>query len=321
MSDTPKIIKLKNNDERQRVDIFLKKNIEDLSRSRLNQLIRENDVSINGNKNIKPSNKVYVGDDIEIRIPPPIPSSILPEKINLEIVFEDKHLLVVDKPPGMVVHPGAGNTKGTLVSALLYYCRGQLSGIGGVERPGIVHRLDKDTSGLIIVAKTDLAHAKLSAALKSRKIEKKYLALVHGVPSKLTSEIELPIGRHPIHRTKMAVVPRGKTAVTSYKVLGDSKNFSLLSVNIKTGRTHQIRVHLHHIGHPIACDTVYTYGNKLKSSENETNEYLRGNLFRQALHARSLKFNHPISSREISVVSKLPADFKKTLDFIGISFK
>ena len=206
MSKNSKIIKLLSTDEFDRVDIFLKKNIAELSRSRLNQLIRDNCVSINDKKNIKPSTKVCEGDQIQVVIPPPEKSFISPEKIKLKIIFEDEHLLVVDKPPGMVVHPGAGNTKGTLVSALLYHCRGELSGIGGVERPGIVHRLDKDTSGLVIVAKSDLAHTKLSSALKNRKIEKKYLALVHGVPKRLSNEINLPIGRHPRHRTKMAVV-------------------------------------------------------------------------------------------------------------------
>lgn len=316
-----KIIKLLSSDEFDRIDIFLKKNINDLSRSRLNQLIRENCVTINGKINIKPSNRVCAGDNIEVIIPPPEKSFVLPEKIKLKIVFEDEHMLVVDKPAGMVVHPGAGNRKGTLVSALLYYCRGELSGIGGVERPGIVHRLDKDTSGLVIVAKTDLAHARLSAALKNRKIDKKYLALVHGIPSRLSGEIKFPIGRHPRHRTKMAVVNSGKNAFTSYRVMAHSNNFSLLSVNLKTGRTHQIRVHLHHIRHSVVCDAVYSYRDNFKSSDREINEHLKKNLSRQALHARSLKFKHPISSKEISVFSELPIDFKNALNFVGISFE
>ena len=321
MPKKSKIIKLLSTDEIDRVDVFLKKNIMELSRSRLNQLIRDNCVSINDKESIKPSTKVCAGDQIQVIIPPPEKSFILPEKIELKVIYEDCHLLVVDKPPGMVVHPGAGNTKGTLVSALLYYCRGELSGIGGVERPGIVHRLDKDTSGLVIVAKSDLAHTRLSSALKNRKIEKKYLALVHGAPKKLSNEISLPIGRHPRHRTKMAVVNGGKNAFTSYEVLANANNFSLLRVNIKTGRTHQIRVHLHHIKHPIVCDSVYVNRDNSRFSNKDISKYLEKNLSRQALHARSLKFRHPITSEEIEVVSELPIDFKNTLEFLEISFQ
>ena len=298
----------------KRVDSFLAKNLQELSRSRVQGLIKGGMVSVDGRVEKKTAHGIERGARIFVRIPPPEPSHIEAEEIPLDVRYEDAHLLVINKPPGMVVHPGAGRRKGTLAAALLHHCRGQLSGIGGVERPGIVHRLDKDTSGLLIAAKTDPAHRKLSADLKARRIHRHYLAIVRGSPARGEGTIDAPIGRHPTHRTAMAVVGSGRRAVTHYavrEVLGEA---SLLGVTLETGRTHQIRVHMSHIGHPVLGDPVYGLGRLPRGPRKKTKSNRPGPIDRQALHAHRLCFRHPIEGDERELVAEPPADFLMLLE-------
>lgn len=298
----------------KRVDSFLAHNLKDLSRSRVQGLIRDGMVSVDGRVETKTAHALMSGARIVVTLPPPAPSHIEAEEIALDVRYEDEHLLVINKPPGMVVHPGAGQRKGTLAAALLHHCRGQLSGIGGVERPGIVHRLDKDTSGLLIAAKTDGAHRRLSADLKARRIHRHYLAIVRGIPAQGEGTVDAPIGRHPTHRTAMAVVESGRRAVTHYavrEVLGEA---SLLGITLETGRTHQIRVHMSHIGHPVLGDPVYGLG-RLPRGPRKKNKSKEKNLIdRQALHAHRLVFRHPIDGDERVLVAEPPADFLKLLE-------
>ena len=298
----------------RRVDAFLAQSLEDLSRSRVQALIREGMVSVDGRIETKAAHAIPSGARIVVTLPPPAPSHIEAEEVALDVRYEDAHLLVINKPPGMVVHPGAGRRKGTLAAALLHHCRGQLSGIGGVERPGIVHRLDKDTSGLLIAAKTDAAHGRLSADLKARRIHRRYLAVVRGVPAQGEGAIDAPIGRHPTHRTAMAVVESGRRAVTHYairEVLGDA---SLLAVTLETGRTHQIRVHMNHVGHPIVGDPVYGLGRLPRGPRKKSKSNQKSLIERQALHAHRLEFLHPIDGEKRELVAEPPADFLKLLE-------
>lgn len=298
----------------KRVDSFLSRNLTELSRSRVQALIRDGMVCVDGRIETKTAHALPSGARVVVTLPPPVPSHIEAEDIALDVRYEDEHLLVLNKPPGMVVHPGAGQRKGTLAAALLHHCRGQLSGIGGVERPGIVHRLDKDTSGLLIAAKTDAAHGKLSADLKARRIHRHYLAIVRGIPPQGEDTIDAPIGRHPAHRTAMAVIGSGRRAVTHYavrEVLGDA---SLLGITLETGRTHQIRVHMSHVGHPVLGDPVYGFG-RLPRGPRKKNKSKEKNLIgRQALHAHRLAFRHPIEGDERELVAEPPADFLKLLE-------
>lgn len=298
-----------------RLDSFLHENISDLSRARLQALIREGCVQLAGRTARKVSQKVSPGARVEVRVPPPEPHRLEPENIPLDIRFEDEHLLVVNKPPGMVVHPGAGRRAGTLVGALLHHCRGQLSGIGGVERPGIVHRLDKDTSGLLLVAKSDIVHRRLSEALKARRIWRRYMALVKGVPALGRGTIDAPVGRHPTHRTAMAVVKKnGREAVTHYQVLEVMAGAALLLVRLETGRTHQIRVHLNHIGHPVIGDPLYG-GGRLPRPGNRVHDTRFDSLIqRQALHAYRLGFDHPVSGESMEYEAEPPPDFLDALE-------
>ncbi len=298
----------------KRVDSFLAKNLKELSRSRVQGLIRDGMVSINDKVEKKTAHGIESGARVLVRVPPPEPSHIEAEDIPLDVRYEDAHLLVVNKPPGMVVHPGAGRRKGTLAAALLHHCRGQLSGIGGVERPGIVHRLDKDTSGLLIAAKTDPAHRKLSADLKARRIHRHYLAIVRGVPARGEGTIDAPIGRHPAHRTAMAVVGSGRRAVTHYAVREVLREASLLGVTLETGRTHQIRVHMSHIGHPVLGDPVYGPGRLPRGPRKKTKPNRPSLIDRQALHAHRLCFRHPTRGDERELVAELPADFLGLLE-------
>jgi 23S rRNA pseudouridine1911/1915/1917 synthase len=298
-----------------RLDTFLHENIADLSRARLQALIREGCVQLAGKMARKVSQRISPGARVEVRLPPPEPHYLKPENIPLDIRFEDEHLLVVNKPPGMVVHPGAGRHEGTLVGALLYHCRGQLSGIGGVERPGIVHRLDKDTSGLLLVAKADLVHQRLSEALKAHDIRRRYMALVKGVPALGIGAIDAPIGRHPTHRTAMAVVKKnGRDAVTRYKVQEVLEGAAFLLVRLETGRTHQIRVHLNHIGHPVIGDPLYG-GGRLPRPGNRVHDVRFDSLIqRQALHAYRLGFKHPMSGESMKYEAEPPEDFLDALE-------
>ncbi|RDV82933.1 RluA family pseudouridine synthase [Ammonifex thiophilus] len=282
-----------------RLDVYLARNLPENSRSYLQRLINEGYVQVGGRK-VKPSYRVKSGEEIMVFLPPAEAPEVEPEPIPLEIIYEDEDLLVVNKPRGMVVHPGAGHKRGTLVNALLYHCR-NLSGINGVLRPGIVHRLDKDTSGLLVVAKNDEAHLSLSAQLKERRVLKEYWALVYGEVKPAQGRIEAPIGRHPRHRQKMAVVAGGRPAVTRYEVVEYFPGYTLLKVQPETGRTHQIRVHLHYLGHPIVGD--------LKYGPARPHLGLEG----QFLHAGVLGFTHPRTGEFLRFEAPLPPELERVL--------
>ena len=292
------------NEEQQgkRVDGVISAYATELSRNTVQRLIEEEQIKVNGNK-IKPSYKTNLNDIIDINIPKAKEIGLKPQNIPLEILYEDNDIIVVNKPKGMVVHPANGNPDGTLVNAIMAKCKDSLSGIGGEIRPGIVHRLDKDTSGAIIVAKNDKAHIKLSEDLKNHKIQKTYIALVRGIIKENEATINMPIGRSKQDRKKMAVDKNGKEAITHFKVLKRyNEKYTLLEINIETGRTHQIRVHLSHIGYPIIGDDTYSNGK---------NEW---GITGQCLHAKSLKFKHPITGREMLIEAELPEYFQKILE-------
>ena len=295
-----KEIKVKNN-ENKRIDAYIPSVDEDLSRTAVQRLIEDGKIEVNGKK-VKPSYKVQIGDKIEIEEEQPKESKIEAQEIPLEILYEDKDIIVVNKPKGMVVHPANGNPDGTLVNAIMSICKDSLSGIGGELRPGIVHRLDKNTSGAIIVAKNDKAHINLSEQLKNHEIKKTYIALVRGIVKEDQATINMPIARSKKDRKKMAVDPKGKPAVTHFKVLKRFDDCTLLEVNIETGRTHQIRVHLSYIGYPIIGDDVYSNGKN------------KWNIEGQCLHAKSLDFKHPITGKQIHVEAELPTYFKELIN-------
>ena len=288
--------------EGKRIDSVIPSCNIEISRSMVQKLIEENQITVNGKK-IKPSYKTSLNDEIEINIPEPKQIDLKPQDIPLEILYEDNDIIVVNKPKGMVVHPANGNLDGTLVNAIMAICKDSLSGIGGEIRPGIVHRLDKDTSGAIIVAKNDKAHIKLSEDLKDHKIKKTYIALVRGIIKENEATINMPIARSKKDRKKMAVDKNGKEAITHFKVLNRYKGkYSLLEINIETGRTHQIRVHLSHIGYPIIGDNTYSNGK---------NEW---GILGQCLHAKALDFKHPITGKEIHIEAQLPEYFSEILE-------
>lgn len=294
----------------KRVDRFVSERDLGLSRAQTQRLILEEQVKIDG-RPVKPNARVRAGQEIVVVIPEPAPASALPEPIPLDIVFEDPDLLVINKPAGLVVHPAVGSRSGTLVNALLHHCR-DLSGIGGVERPGIVHRLDKGTSGLLIVAKNDAAHRHLSQQIRNRHVKRQYLALVEGKPDRLRGRVEAPIGRHATQRVKMAVVPRGgRPAVTHYEVLKVLGGFSLLRLTLDTGRTHQIRVHMAHLGHPVAADP--TYGKRRPGLRGRTSRQEIA-LDRPFLHAYRLEFTHPRSGAPLAFEIPLPPDLERVLN-------
>jgi 23S rRNA pseudouridine1911/1915/1917 synthase len=294
---------------------------EGLSRARFQALLRQEAVTCAGAVVDDQSRRVREGECYAIRLPPTVPSALRAEAIPLAVVYEDDDILVIDKPAGLVVHPGAGNREGTLVQALLAHCGDRLSGIGGVARPGIVHRLDKETSGLLVVAKNDAAHQGLAAQFADRRISRTYQALVWGVPQPLEGQIEGAIGRHPRARQKMAVVTGGgKPALTYYKT---DKVFaplaSLVECRLATGRTHQIRVHFAHIGHPLVGDPVYgrrRLGAGLRRQGGGIVAVLEA-FPRQALHAGQLKLVHPRSKKTMVFRAALPADFAALLDAIA----
>lgn len=275
-----------------------------LTRSRVQALIRSGNILVNNQSVKKNGHRVYTGDQILILIPPPEPSELLPEKVDFEILFEDTDVIVVSKPPGVVVHPAHGHSYGTLVHGLLYHCR-NLAGIGGEMRPGIVHRLDKDTSGVMVVAKNDLAHHSLVEQFKNRTVEKRYLAVLVGVPRQISGKIVKNIGRHPVHRKKMAVLDEGgREAVTGWTVLENFSQFSYVALRLETGRTHQIRVHMASLGCPVAGDPLY--GGKQTSSTLS--------IVRQCLHSSSLCFDHPKTMKRLSFTAPMWADIEKVLE-------
>ncbi|MBI3582891.1 MAG: RluA family pseudouridine synthase [Nitrospinae bacterium] len=293
----------------QRIDKFLSSYDSTLSRSFIQRLIDNGNVTVNG-KFAKSSYKLKEGDEIKIEIPELEPSTVKPEPIPLDILYEDESVIVINKPAGMVVHPAAGNYSGTLVNALLYHCRNTLSGIGGIERPGIVHRLDKDTSGLLMAAKDDFTHNHLSKQLKDRTIVRKYLALVKGIIKEDSKKIEIPIGRHVSDRKKMSIkTKRGRIAITEFTVLERFDNYTLMEIRLKTGRTHQIRVHLSAIGHPVAGDRVY-------GGRQKTEVRSQISIPRQMLHAAILGFIHPKTGKYLEFNAQLPDDMKYILIFI-----
>ena len=295
-----------------RLDVWLARRLPNLSRARLQALIAEGHVRVDGAA-ARPSTRLGLGQAIAVREPAPVPADPQPEDIPLSVVHEDPQLIVVDKPAGLVVHPGAGTHDGTLVNALLRHVT-DLSGVGGVLRPGIVHRLDRGTSGLLVVAKDDPTHRALARQFSSREVEKEYLALVHGAPGTREGEITASIGRHPVHRKKMATdVPRGREARTSWTVEERLDGVSLLRVRIHTGRTHQIRVHLASVGHPIVGDETYG-GTRTPSSRRPAARRALESLDRPALHAARLAFTHPRSEERVEFVSPLPADLASLLD-------
>ncbi len=287
--------------ENMRLDAYISSKETNLSRTNVQRLIEEGNILVNGQKK-KISYKVQMGDNIEINIPEAKETSIKAENIPVEVVYEDNDIIVVNKPKGMVVHPANGNPDGTLVNAIMAMCKGSLSGIGGEIRPGIVHRLDKDTSGLLIVAKNDLAHINMSNQIKDRQVKKIYIALAKGNIYEDEATINMPIGRSTKDRKKMAVRKDGKEAVTHFKVLKRYKDYTLLEVKIDTGRTHQIRVHMAEIGHPVVGDMVYSKGKNEFGVEG------------QMLHAQSLDFKHPITGKEMHLEAKLPEYFEKVLE-------
>ena len=286
--------------DNKRIDAYLSDKLEDTSRVAIQRLIANEKVFVNG-KTVKSSYKVQAGDQIQVEEEIPVEVSLKAQNIPLDIIYEDKDIIVVNKPKGMVVHPANGNPDGTLVNAIMAICKDSLSGIGGEIRPGIVHRLDKDTSGIIIVAKNDKAHINLSEQIKDHKVKKTYIALVRGIVKENEATISMPIGRSEKDRKKMAVTKKGKEAITHFKVLQRYDKYTLLRVNIETGRTHQIRVHLSQIGYPIVGDEVYSNG------KNEWN--IKG----QCLHAKSLEFTHPITGEKMYLEAKLPEYFENIL--------
>jgi 23S rRNA pseudouridine1911/1915/1917 synthase len=289
-----------------RLDAWLARRLPALSRSRLQALIEAGRVSLDAGM-ARAAQRVRAGQSAVVSVPPPAPAEPQPQDIPLRIVHEDGALLVVDKPAGLVVHPGAGTASGTLVNALLARVR-DLSGVGGVLRPGIVHRLDRGTSGLLIVAKSDGAHRALARQFASRTVEKEYLALVLGAPVRSSGDIDAAIGRDPAHRRRMSVrAPRGREARTSWRVEERFDGAALLRVRIHTGRTHQIRVHLASIGHPVAADPVYG-GTRTPSSRRAAAREALASLARPALHAARLSFTHPVSGARLSFEAPLPAD-------------
>ena len=277
----------------------------DLSRSLVQSLCENGNILLN-NKPVDKKCKLKAGDIIEVTIPNPEPAEILPENIPLEIVYEDEHLLVVNKPKGMVVHPAPGNYTGTLVNALMYHCGSSLSGINGIIRPGIVHRIDKDTTGLLMVAKSDAAHKGLAEQIKDHSFTREYAALVVGHFKEQVFTVRAPIGRHPVDRKKMCVTTlNSREAITHIQVLQELRGFSYIKCTLETGRTHQIRVHTAYMGHPVAGDEVYGHGAKLPLATQG-----------QCLHAKTIGFVHPITNQKMYFTSDLPAYFKELLDKI-----
>ena len=285
----------------ERIDRFLSGQYEALSRSFLQKLLKNGDVLVNGSP-VKASYTVTEGDDIVLNVPEALEPEIVPEDIPLSVLYEDQDVILVNKPKGMVVHPAAGHNTGTLVNALMYHCRGELSGINGVLRPGIVHRIDMDTTGVIVACKNDMAHAFLAAQLKEHTITRRYQAIVHGSFKEDEGTVDAPVGRHPQDRKKMCVNEKnGRNAVTHYRVLRRFEKFTHIECRLETGRTHQIRVHMAYLGHPLLGDAVYGPAKCLYRLKGQT------------LHAGILCFIHPRSREYVEFTAPLPEYFEKLL--------
>jgi 23S rRNA pseudouridine1911/1915/1917 synthase len=302
-----------------RLDRALADAVPTLSRERLKALIRSGAVEAGGKPVRDPAIKVRGEEAFRLAVPEPRQAHNAAQDIPLKVMFEDEHLLVVDKPAGLVVHPAAGNLDGTLVNALLHHCHGSLSGIGGVARPGIVHRIDKDTSGLLVVAKTDVAHEGLAKQFAAHSIERRYLAIVDGVPKASQGTVDAPLARSPHNRKKIAIVEakdlnrRGKRAVTHWRRLNVLDDAALVECRLETGRTHQVRVHMASIGHPLLGDPVYgrsgkTHGKLLRELQFQ----------RQALHAAELGFTHPVTKSRLSFASPMPPDMQELFNALGV---
>jgi 23S rRNA pseudouridine1911/1915/1917 synthase len=298
-----------------RLDRALAAAVPTLSRERLKALIRSGAVEAGGKPVRDPAIKVRGEESLRVAVPQAAPAHNEPQDIPLTVVFEDEHLLVVDKPAGLVVHPAAGNLDRTLVNALLHHCGGSLSGIGGVARPGIVHRIDKDTSGLLVVAKTDVAHEGLAKQFAAHSIDRRYLAIVSGVPKASEGIVDAPLARSAVNRKKIAIVEgkRGKRAVTHWKRLNVLNGAALVECRLETGRTHQVRAHMASIGHPLVGDPVYgrsgkTHGKILKELQ----------FYRQALHAAELGFTHPVTKHRLSFSSPMPSDMQELFNALGV---
>jgi 23S rRNA pseudouridine1911/1915/1917 synthase len=330
MSETIHTLTVEAVDDGMRLDKFLAANLPELSRSRLQALIEQNCVTCNGKIIDDASRKVKQGHEYGVTIPEPVVSHMLPQAIDLDIVYEDKDLLIINKPAGLTVHPGAGNPDMTLVNALLAHCGDSLSGIGGVARPGIVHRIDKETSGLLVVAKHDAAHLALSAQLVDHSLKRTYAAILWGVPAPKSGKISGNIARSMSNRQKMTIVRNGgKPAITHYKTLRTfscgmkSPPISHVECNLETGRTHQIRVHFSHLGHSLVGDPVYgqTTSSRLSAGQYKSlPSEVRGALLgfkRQALHARELGLIHPTTGKKMTFEAKLPGDMQTLIDVLS----
>ena len=297
-----------------RLDRALADAVPTLSRERLKALIASGKVTDESGAPARdPAKKAVGGQSFTVTVPAPAPAHNEPQAIALDIVFEDEHLVVIDKPAGLVVHPAAGNPDGTLVNALLHHCAGRLSGIGGVARPGIVHRIDKDTSGLMVAAKTDRAHEGLAKQFAVHSIDRRYKAIVAGRPNPPAGTIDAPLARSPANRKKVAIVASGKRAVTHYRTLRPLKEAALVECRLETGRTHQVRVHMTSIGNPLLGDPVY---GRTKAAHRPLLETLR--FRRQALHAAHLGFIHPVKSNALSFDSELPADMQELFTSLDV---
>ena len=297
----------------ERLDVFLRGHFPAVSRGAIQRLIEEGHITVNGQP-VKPTHHPRAGEVVNVHWPEARPATPPPWKTKLNVLFEDEYLLVLNKPPDLVVHPASGHELNTLVNALLHHCAGQLSGIGGVARPGIVHRLDKDTSGCLVVAKSDPAHLALSAQFAGRKVHKIYHTIVCGAVPRESGEIRAAISRHVCHRKQMAVdEDLGRVAHTSYRVLSRLREATLVEVRLHTGRTHQIRVHFQHIGFPVAGDEIY--GRRQNRRLTELTRYTAG---RQMLHASQLAFAHPCTGRELAFEAPWPEDFRDMLRALQI---
>lgn len=311
MSDTEYRFLVESDNVGERLDVFVSSVMEELTRSRVQKLLEEEHLLVNG-KTVKAGYKLKQGDEILLEVPEPKILSAKPEKMDIPIVYEDDDIAIVNKPRGMVVHPSAGHEDGTMVNGLMYEFEGRLSGINGVLRPGIVHRIDKDTSGLLVVCKSDAAHNVMADKMKEHDIERIYHAVVHGNIKEDEGMVDAPIGRMDVDRKKMCVRPDGRRAVTHYRVLERFGQFTYVELKLETGRTHQIRVHMQHIGHPVLGDPVYGPKKELTSvgKRLESKDFWPG----QILHAKVLGFVHPVSGEYKSFDSELPAYFQTVLE-------